>query len=348
MKALRFEAWQSAPRLGDVPWPKAGLEDVVIEVLAAGLCHSDLTVVDAPAGALPFDLPFTMGHETAGRVVSIGSEVSGLATGDAVVVYGPWGCGHCPRCQAGSHNYCDDRAALTAAGVGLGVDGGMAEALRIPAWRAVPIGDLDPVMAAPLTDAGLTPYHAIARSRHHLTDDAVALVIGVGGLGHLAIQILRATTRATVVAVDTREAALELADRCGAHAVVRAGDDADREVREVSGGRGADVVFDFVGSDVSLELAAASLRVAGELNLVGSGRGVLRTSKPGPLPMGASVVVPFWGTRTELVEVVDLARAGKLRVETESFALSDAATAFARLREATLAGRAVLVPDPGP
>lgn len=345
MKALRLERWSTAPVLRDLPRPEPGPDDVVIEVLGAGVCHSDLNVADASAGALPFELPFTLGHETAGRIAAIGADVGGLALGDAVVVYGPSGCGHCPRCEAGSDNYCDRRAAQTVAGVGLGVDGGMAEAVRVAAWRAVPIGDLDPVMAAPLTDAGLTPYHAVARSRHRLPEGGTAAVIGVGGLGHLAVQILKATTSARVLAMDTRVAALDLAQRSGADAVVRADEDPISEMRDLTEGRGADVVFDFVGSEVSLGVAAAVLRVAGELSLVGSGGGVLRTSKPGPLPSGSSVVVPFWGTRRELGEVVALARDGQLHVEVSPFALSDAATAFARLRAGTLAGRAVLVPD---
>jgi alcohol dehydrogenase, propanol-preferring len=117
-------------------------------VAAAGLCHSDLHVIDAAAGHLPFHPPFTLGHEVAGRVTSVAvGDAGSAAVGDAVVVYAPWGCGKCGRCRAGRQNYCDRKEALPAAGIGLGVDGGMAEALVVPSSRLIPIGDLDPASA---------------------------------------------------------------------------------------------------------------------------------------------------------------------------------------------------------
>jgi len=344
VRALRLHDWGKPPTFADVALRSPDADEVVLDVAAAGLCHSDLHVIDATVGELPFHPPFTLGHEVAGRVASVGAAVRGLQVGDAVVVYAPWGCGRCDRCRSGRQNYCDRKAGLWAAGIGLGVDGGMAEALVVEASRLVPIADVDPAAAAPLTDAGLTSYHAISRCRDRLDEDSVAVVVGVGGLGHLAIQILRACTPCRVVAVDTRRAALDLAERLGAHGAAYSGPDAVGAVNAATGGRGADVVFDFVGAAATLAFAIEVLRCDGELSLVGSGGGALTVSKPGRLPPGTCVSVPFWGTQRELVEVVRLAQERRLQVQTTEFALSDAAKAFDLLRRGEILGRAVLVP----
>src|SRR5271157_1701853 len=156
-------------------------------------------------------------------------------------------------------------------GGGLGLDGGMAEFMLVPAARhLIPLPDgLDPVSAAPLTDAGLTPYHSVRRSWHKLAPGTTAVVIGVGGLGHLAIEIIKATTAARVIAVDTRDEALALATTCGADVTIASHPDLAGEIRAATGGRGADVVLDFVGSESTLALGAAATRMLGDLTIVG-------------------------------------------------------------------------------
>lgn len=344
--------WGGPPVLTEVarPIPRAG--EVLILVEAAGVCRSDLHVLDARPGALPYRTPFTLGHEVAGRVAERGPGATGPAVGDRVVVYGPWGCGLCSRCAAGAENYCDRRADLdavrTGTGVGLGRDGGMADFLLVPSGRLlVPVGDLPAAQAAPLSDAGLTAYHAVSGIRPTLPVEggASVAVIGVGGLGHLAVQILRATTSARVLAVDVREEALALADACGAHFGTLLRPDTAKALRRRAGGVGVDAVLDFVGSHSSLELAVGALRSGGELAVVGSGGGQLTVRKPGALPPGVRISLPFWGTRPELEEVVALARKGVVRVETEEFALSSAPEAIDRLRSGHTRGRTVLVPD---
>lgn len=340
MRAYRMLAAGDA-RLVDVEPGVPGPGQVRLDVLAAGICHSDLHVIDsAPA----WRLPFTLGHEICGRVAELGAGVTGTAAGDQVVVHAPWGCGRCTRCAAGASNYCDRRSTLPAAGIGLGIDGGMAASLVVDAARLVPAAGLDPAAAAVLTDAALTSFHALAGVRDLLGADATVVVIGVGGLGHLALQLVRLIGAASVIAVDTRDAALDLARQLGADAVARPGPDATRVVASTSGGRGADVVLDFVGAQASLDLAAGLLGPAGELVVVGSGGGRLVVAKPGALPAGARVRLPFWGSRRELVDVVDLARDGRLEVETTPLPLRDAAAAFERLRRGDVIGRLVLVP----
>jgi alcohol dehydrogenase, propanol-preferring len=341
MRAYRMLA-PGVAQLVEVPVPEPGPGQVRIDVVAAGLCHSDLHVVDGGAAA-SWRLPFTLGHEVCGTVAELGAGVTSCAVGDQVVVHAPWGCDRCARCVAGAPNYCDRRASLPAAGIGLGVDGGMAEALVVDAMRLVPVPGIDAAAAAVLSDAALTSFHALSGIRDLLGEDTTVVVIGVGGLGHVAVQLVHAVAAGTrVIAVDTRDEALELAHRLGAHDVARPGPDTRRAVTTSAGGRGADVVLDFVGAQATIDLGAAVLRPAGELVLVGSGGGRLVVSKPGALPAGARVRLPFWGSRAELVQVVELARSGLLEVETTTMALADAAAAFDQLRRAEVVGRLVL------
>jgi propanol-preferring alcohol dehydrogenase len=348
MKALRLRSWQNGPALEEVPVPSPGTGEVLVRVGGAGACHSDLHLMyEFPPGTVPWTPPFTLGHENAGWVQELGAGVDELEVGQPVAVVGAWGCGRCSRCRAGFETYCDrpDLAPVPGGGGGLGLDGGMAEFLLVPAARhLVPLPDgLDPVRAAPLTDAGLTPYHAVRRSREKLAPGAVALVIGVGGLGHLGIQVLRATTGARVIAVDSRESARQLARRSGADLVIAPGGSAHEEIREATHGLGADVVLDFVGSDETLGLAARSVRMLGDLTIVGLGGGTLPVSFFG-IPYEVSVQTTYWGNRAELVEVLDLAARGLLHAEITRFELDQAELAYEQLRSGAVNGRVVVVP----
>ena len=219
MKAVRFTAYKTFPELKEIERPTPGPGEVLLKVAGAGACHSDVAVYDEfEAGMNPLvDPEYTLGHETSGWVEELGEGVTGFEVGSAQLVYGPVGCGHCPACSRGQDTYCQNVAEMDYAGIGLGRDGGMAEYMLVPAARLlVPLGELDPVDAAPLTDAALTPYHAVKRSLPFLTPGATAVAIGIGGLGHMGVQILRALTAARIIAVDTRPQALRLAEECRA------------------------------------------------------------------------------------------------------------------------------------
>src|SRR5215218_10869093 len=217
MQAIRLTAWERPAELVEIPMPEPGPGEVLVRVAGAGLCHSDLHLMHWPAGTLPYDLPFTLGHEVAGTVVALGAGADGVGVGDSVLVYGPWGCGGCRRCSLGEEHLCERAAATRKRGCGLGHDGGLAEYVVVPSSRLlVPLGDVDPVTAAPLADAALTPYHAIRRALPHVEPATAAVVIGVGGLGHVAVQLLCALSSLRVVAVDVRAEALELALEAGA------------------------------------------------------------------------------------------------------------------------------------
>ena len=343
MRALRLVGFQREPELMEIPEPTPGPGEVVIKVGGAGACHSDLHLLwDMDASAI-WPLPMTLGHENAGWVHALGAGVTGFSEGDAVAVYGAWGCGVCARCSVGMENYCEQPSLV--GGGGLGADGGMADYLLVPSARhLVPLPKgLDPVTAAPLTDAGLTPYHAIRRSWPKLTPDATCVMIGVGGLGHIGVQIARATTAAQVIAVDVKPEALELARKVGAHHAVLSDENAAQTIRDLTGGRGADVVLDFFGSTETLNLARGVARVLGDVTIVGIGGGEV------PLgfftqPYEVTMTTTYWGSRPELAELLALASSGQISSESSIYTLDNAAKAYADLHNGTVTGRAVVVP----
>jgi propanol-preferring alcohol dehydrogenase len=347
MKAFQLIEWQKAPKLCDVPIPEPGPGQVLIKVGGAGACHSDLHVMEWPAGSLPYCLPFTLGHENAGWVEQLGSGVQGFSIGDPVAVSGPWGCGHCYNCRLGIDIYCENGASVNggAAGGGLGLDGGMAEYMLVPSERfLVPLSTLAPKEAAPLTDAALTPYHAIKRSLPLLSPRASAVVIGVGGLGHMAVQILRALTSVQIIAVDIAENKLRLATEAGADATMLSNQDVPAKVAELTRGQGAAVVIDMVGSDATLAMAAKMVRKMGHLTVVGLGLGTLPFSFS-TVPAECAVSFPYWGSLPELMEVIALAERGSIKSLNTYYSLDRAQDAYESMRAGTTQGRAVIVPN---
>jgi propanol-preferring alcohol dehydrogenase len=345
MLAVRLIRWQSEFVVEEVARPEPGPGEILLDVEAAGLCHTDLHLMEWPAGTLPYDPPFTVGHEVAGVVRRLGPGASGVSEGERVVVYSRWGCGVCWQCLRGWENICERPvAAVRYHGAGLGRDGGLAEQLVVPSARyLVPIGDLDAALAAPLADAGLTPYHAIAHHRDKLRPNGAAVVIGVGGLGHMAVQMLRALSAVRVVAVDLRDEALEVARQAGAHAAISAAGLTAGRLHEEIGNTGAALVLDFVASDETLALAAAAVAPGGAIVYVGRGGGTLGVKAFG-IAFDSSVTVSSWGTIPELHEVVALARAGAIHTETRPYALSEALGAYADLEHGRVVGRAVVTP----
>lgn len=346
MRALRLTDWGAPPELTEVPTPEPGPGQVLVRIAGAGACHSDIHLMDWSAEEAPPAIrpPFTLGHENTGTIAALGAGVTGWAEGDPVAVYGPWGCGRCRPCRLSEENLCERTGELGGMGGGLGFDGGMAEYELVPDQRLlVGLGDLDPIQAAPLTDAGLTPYHAIKAALPLLVPGSTAVAIGVGGLGHMAVQILRELSPTRIVAVDTSEEKLAQARRLGARAAFVPGEDTAAEIRQLTGGVGAELVLDLVGAQPTVELAAAVVRSGGHVSVVGIGGGAVPVGN-GFLPYDATISGPYWGSAVELREVIELAAAGRLRPEVETFALDDVMTAYERMRAGRLAGRAVIMP----
>ncbi len=343
MKAVRFIAVGRPVEVVDVPQPVPGPGEVLLRVAGAGVCHSDLHILDHEMGMKG---PFTLGHENAGHIAGLGGGVRGWKEGDAVAVYGPWGCGHCHTCQTSAENYCENHASIPTMGGGLGADGGMADYMLVPSARLlVPLGNLDPVDAAPLSDAALTPYHAIRSALPFLTPDASVVVIGVGGLGHMAVQILQALTPALLIAGDIDDSRLEHARKLGVRHTVntRDADAAAAAIARLGGARGVTVVLDFVGAQATIDLAVRIVGRNSHIAVVGLGGGVLHYGANNP-PYGCQVTVPYWGSRTELMEVIALATADRIRADVETFPLEQAAEVYRLLREGRTRGRAVLNP----
>jgi propanol-preferring alcohol dehydrogenase len=331
----------------DVRIPEIADTEVLVKVAGAGLCHSDLHILHQDK-SWPF-FGTTMGHETSGHIHAVGAAVTDLALGDPVLVRAVWSCGTCRPCRAGRENACAVAGSRTMFPLtpGIGADGGMAEFIKVAAQHVDRIDGLEPVSAAPLADAALTPMHAINSTRNLLDKEATAVVIGVGGLGHMALQILSATAKTKVIAVDSDPAKLDLARRKGAAVVIDGSADVAALVLHLTDGYGADVVYDFVGAQSTVDLATAVVAPSGAVRIVGLGGGSFpfNASLEGEvLPWGVNVERPYGGTASDQANVLALARSGDIGVETVTYPLDDAQRAFDDLEAGRISGRAVLVP----
>jgi propanol-preferring alcohol dehydrogenase len=345
MRAVVFEQFNTFPTLTEVDRPTPGPGEVLLKVAGAGACHSDVAIYkefqEGQPGAMAPS--FVLGHENAGWIEEVGPGVKGFTTGDAYLVYGPVGCGHCRMCSKGQDTYCENAATMPYLGIGLGRDGGMAEYVVVPARNLVPLGDADPVAAAPLSDAALTPYHAIKNTLPKLAGGGrFALVVGLGGLGQIAVQILTALTGATVIATDMKEDAMARAAERGAITVPGGPDQVER-IREITGGRGVDAAFDFVGATPTIKTAQASMAQGGRLTVVGIAGGVTEWSFFST-PYESTMTNTYWGTIEDLYDVVAMYRAGQITPDIERYAMDDALEAYRKLEAGELSGRAVVVP----
>ena len=346
MKSLQYVTVGQAPSIVEVPKPTPGPGQVLLKVTAAGVCHSDEFIMSLPEEVVMsrWPVPFILGHEGAGVVAELGEGASGVSVGDSVLVYGPWGCGRCSYCLKGDEMLCPVAVREKIAPPGLGSPGAMAEYMIVDSPRhLVPLGDLDPVASVSLTDAALTPYHAIKTSLSKLGAGSTAVVIGAGGLGHMAIQILKAITGATVIALDISAEKRAFALEMGADYAFDSNPAAVASVKDLTDGVGANVVLDFVGMQPTIELMPQLVAPGGDVQLIGIGNGVLPLHFEA-LPFDANFRGPYWGALPELVEVVEMAKRGQIKVEFEAFSLDDGPVAYERLHAGTLRGRAVIVP----
>jgi len=343
--AYRLLKEQTQPEFQEVPEPHAGPGQVVIKVAGSGLCHTDFIVIAREPDYWKNEPPpFTLGHEIAGWVEEVGAGVKGLQRGDAVAVNPSWAsCGRCHMCRSGEENFCLYQKAIRAPGVGY--DGGHAPYVLVPEARfLVPIGDLDPIEAAPLTDAGLTTYTAIKSALAGIYPGSTAVVIGIGGLGLYAVQFLRQLTGARIVAIDASEARLKLAREYGADDVVTTGPNAADKIRELSGGIGAAFVLDCVGVNETLATGVAVLSWRGRLAMVGAGGGSIPFDFFKEAP-GAQLVTSLNGGGLALKEVVDMAALGRIKNLLDRYPLSAVKQAYEDFKQGHIVGRAVLIPE---
>ena len=349
MQAYRIVEWGRPAEFVDVPIPAPGPGEVLIRMRGAGLCRSDLDIIGSRPGSGPYAtvLPagFTLGHENAGRVEYCGEGVSDLKPGDGVAVHNMHHCGNCEYCHLGHEQTCT-AFARGAIGMtrGVGIDGGLAEFMVVPRRELMPLGDIDPVTVAPLTDAGVTSYRAVKSALGRLHPGSTALIIGVGGLGAYAIQFLRLLSPATIFAVDRAESRLADALRFGADQSIKSDDRSAEAIMDLSGGRGMDLVIDLVGTNATLALAAAVSRPHGRIVLVGLEGGSLEVGW-GRLATTCEFAISLGSTMSDLREVCQLAADGRLAIDYEPFAFDDVEAALARLEDGSLRGRAVITFD---
>lgn len=348
MRAVVFSAFKTFPTVEEIEVPEPGAGEVLLKVAGAGACHSDVALFDEfeadPNNGL-IAPPFVLGHETSGWIERVGPGVRGLEVGAPFLVYGPIGCGHCRSCSRGEDTYCERPGDVGYLATGLGRNGGMAEYMTVPARNLVPLGDADPIAAAPLADAGLTPYHAIKMALPRLAGGGrSALVIGLGGLGLVAVQILTAITGAKIIATDLKPEAMARARDFGA-VTVDGGADQVEQIRALTADRGVDAAFDFVGATPTIALAQATIAKRGAIQIVGIAGGTAQWSFF-TTPYEATITNSYWGSIADLHDVVALYRAGQIAPDIERFTLDTALEAYRRLRDGLLDARGVVVPHP--
>ena len=317
--------------------------DVIVRIGGAGVCRTDLHIIegvwrDSQDGDGKL-LPLIMGHENAGWVEDVGSEVQGLKKGDPVIVHPKITGGTCIACRRGHDMHGEDGAFP-----GVSCDGGYAEALKTSVRNIVKLPQtLIPKEVAAYADAGLTAYRAAKKASRHLLPGQKCVVIGSGGLGHIVIQVLRSMCAADIIVVDPSDLSLSLAESCGADALVKADGNEVQKVLELTNGRGAEAVLDFVAERGTTAKGLAMTRDMGSYYVIGYGEDI-NVSAFEMITTEKNIIGNLVGTWAELTELMELANRGHVHLATQEFSLENANEALQALNGGKVKGRAVLVP----
>lgn len=330
------------------PVPKG--KQVLIDIASAGVCHSDIHIWEGGYEGVKGEImkveergvkfPLTLGHEIAGRVEKIGSDVKSFKKGERVVVY-PWiGDGICPACQVGDEHICDNPKSL-----GIFQQGGYAEKVLVPDEKyLVRIDDLDADAVSSLACSGLTAYTAVKNA--NTSPKQAMVIIGIGGLGLMAVQIARALLNPKIIAVDIDDRRLKEAKKFGADYVVnsRSGD-AVKQVKDLTNGLGAEAVVDFVNAPKTVEPGINMLRKRGKLVLVGLFGGSIELNLPLVPLRSYNIIGSYTGRLADLYDLVGLVKRGAVNpVISKTFRLGQATHALEQLKAGKIIGRAVLNP----
>jgi NAD+-dependent secondary alcohol dehydrogenase Adh1 len=341
MKAVRLHEFHQSPTVDDVPDPKiSGPLDVIVKIGGAGVCRTDLHIIEGQwDAAMQTPLPYVLGHENAGWVHEVGSAVTNVQPGDTVILHPTPTCGLCHACRAGDDMHCEN-----ASFPGLSRDGGMAEYLLTSARACIKLNpETRPQDVAALADAGITAYHAVRRAIPLLYPGTTCVVIGAGGLGHIGIQCLATLTATTIIVVDANPDALKLASELGAQHTVVADGSQRQAVADLTGGRGAHVVLDFVAEQGAEADGWAMTGRAGSYYVIGYG-GTVHIPTLDIISTERNIIGNIVGTYNDLAELMALAQAGKVTLHTRAYPLGAAVDAFADLDAGRVRGRAILVP----
>jgi propanol-preferring alcohol dehydrogenase len=355
MLSARIHEYQKPLMIDNIPKPKVAYgEEVLIKVGAAGLCHSDLHLINGEwKEVLPLKLPMTPGHEVAGWIEDIGESVPDSALmnkGDLVAIFGGWGCGICKYCKNGDEQLCNFPRwpGLSA------YDGGYSEYIMVPSYRFLIKIDkqfsIHPEQLAPLTDAGLTPYRAIKKIRHLLGPGKTIAIFGIGGLGSYAVQYAKILGQSsTIIALDSNEEKLQLAEKFGADLIINVSTTNRQNIRneiiKMTEGRGAvDVVIDCVGAEGTIEDSCRILNKGGSLVIVGLFGSQIRMPLVRTVLQEYQLYGSLWGNYNELSEVIELAKANKIKHNIQKFPLAEINEAIRLLKSGRIVGRGVIIP----
>jgi alcohol dehydrogenase, propanol-preferring len=332
MRAAVLSQFNQPLQIVDVETPLPGVDDLIIKVSACGVCHSDLHIVEGDFKAAK--LPLVPGHEVVGTVVACGDGVSDFAIGDRVgVAWQHSSCGVCEQCREGRENLCAKQSVT-----GLTVNGGYAQFMRAKANHAIRIPDsLSSIDAAPLFCAGVTVYRGLKQAG--IEPGQRVAIFGVGGLGHLAVQIACAFG-AQVLAVDIAEDKLQLARSLGADHTFNA--TAPESMKQIRALGGAHVAIVTSAAKPAYDAALRALRPAGTLVVVGLPSEPLTFQALALVSSEARIMGSAVGTRQDIREVLALAAAGKVHCHSEVQPLERVNDVLDRMRAATISGRVVL------
>ena len=316
--------------------------DVIVRIGGAGLCRTDLHVIEGQWAPLTgIQLPYTPGHENAGWVHEVGAAVSNVAVGDAVIVHPLVTCGLCRACRAGDDMHCENSAFP-----GIDSNGGFAELLKTNARAVVKLPEgVEPQDVAAHADAGLTAYHAVKKAVPMLHPGTRTVVIGAGGLGHIGIQSLSALCATEIIVVDRSEEALEAAKHIGADQTVQADGSHIDKVLQMTDGQGAEVVLDFVGEQGAQADAWNMTREAGSHFVIGYGSAV-EVQTIDIISTERNIIGNLVGTYNDLAELMVLQAQGKVSLQTHTYSLDALNEAVDDLNNGRIpGGRGILIPE---
>jgi len=343
MKAARLHAYHEALKVDEVDEPKiTGPLDVIVKIGAAGLCRTDLHIQEGQwAEKSEVRLPYTPGHENAGWIHEVGAGVTNVEVGDTVIVHPFITCGLCRACRLGDDMHCENGSFP-----GINRDGGFAEYLLTSARSVVKLDpSLQPAEIAALADAGLTAIHAVKKAIPVLGAGTKCVVIGSGGLGHIGIQCLKAYTPTEIIVVDPNEKALELARELGAdHTVKVEGASHIQEVQELTDGKGAQAIIDFVGEKGAVEDGVAMIEDGGFYYVIGYGQNI-DIPTIDVISREISFIGNLVGTYVDLQDLMTLTAQGKVTLHTSTYPLDAINDAMADLDNGRLQGRGILIPE---
>jgi propanol-preferring alcohol dehydrogenase len=353
MKAARIIKPKEALQVQELETPKPKGSQVLVKVLASGVCHSDIHLweggYEGPGGQFlkttdrGVKYPVTPGHEVAGTIETLSEEAQGLFTkGDKVLVY-PWiGEGTCPACRIGEENLCDKPKSL-----GIYTDGGYSDHLLVPNYRyLVKLEDeLDINEAATLSCSALTAYNAVKNASLRPDDNLV--IVGAGGLGLMAMQLAKAVTGAKVIAMDLDDQKLKAAKNNGhADNVINSKkEDPIKSIMDLTDKKGADAVIDFVNASKTVETDMQILRRRAKVILVGLYGGELKLNLVTMPTRAYRLIGSYTGSLSDLIELVSLARRKVIKpVISDKFKIDQATEALSKLKDGKIMGRGVINP----